>query len=115
MTDVVLMLSPDISSTFLFISQISEMVESTVEVEIEADKEISLPEAEPEPSPDHGHREMFITENQASDSLLPSSDPVSGFAAEPKDNPSLDCQDSVLKRQAVIATNLTKKIFITKV
>lgn len=67
-------------------SEAFEVEEATVEVELEADKGISQPEPESEQSAEKQHPETSTTQNQVSASLLPSSDPVTGFAAELKDN-----------------------------
>lgn len=76
------------------------MEEATVEVELEADKRISQPEPESEQSAEKQHPETSTTQNQVSASLLPSSDPVTGFAAELKDNHNnLYLQENIPNRQ----------------
>ncbi|XP_070701935.1 SUN domain-containing ossification factor-like [Pempheris klunzingeri] len=77
-------------------SEAFEVEESTVEEELEADKVISQPEPEPEQSSANHHPETPIAQDQDSASLLPSTDPVSGFAAELKDNPIIpNFQDNI--------------------
>ncbi|XP_035526583.1 SUN domain-containing ossification factor-like isoform X1 [Morone saxatilis] len=70
-------------------SEAFEVEEPAVEVELEAHKGISQSEPEPEHSSENQHPETFTTQYQDSASLLPSPDPVSGFAAELKDNPNI--------------------------
>ncbi|XP_040911198.1 SUN domain-containing ossification factor-like isoform X2 [Toxotes jaculatrix] len=70
-------------------SEAFEVEEPSVETEAEADMEISQSEPEPEPSLENPPHETSVIEEQNSAALLPSSDPVSGFAAEVKDSPSI--------------------------
>ncbi|KAK2895604.1 SUN domain-containing ossification factor-like isoform X2 [Channa argus] len=66
--------------------------EATVELELEVDKDIIQPETISE----NLYHETSVTEDQVSSPLLPSPDPVSVFADEFKDNPSIfNLQDSV--------------------
>ncbi|XP_071347815.1 SUN domain-containing ossification factor-like isoform X2 [Trachinotus anak] len=77
-------------------SEASEVEESTVELGVEADKKISQSEHEPEPSSENQHHETHDIQDQDSAAPLPSSDPVTGFAAELKGNPSiLNLQDNI--------------------
>lgn len=83
------------------------MEEPTAEEELEADKEISQPEPEPEQSSENQLPETPIAQDQDSPSLVPSSDAVSGFAAELKDNPNiLNLQDNIPNRQDIITSRL---------
>ncbi|XP_040000081.1 SUN domain-containing ossification factor-like isoform X2 [Xiphias gladius] len=70
-------------------SQTFEVEEPTIEAEVEADNKISQSEPDPEPKSDYQHHETSVIQDQDSADLLPSSDPISGFAAEFKDNPSI--------------------------
>ncbi|XP_054481085.1 SUN domain-containing ossification factor-like isoform X2 [Anoplopoma fimbria] len=63
-----------------------EVEQPDVEEELEADKGILQPEPEPEQISENQHPEASITLDQDSASLLPSSHPVSEFAAELEDN-----------------------------
>ncbi|XP_056248064.1 SUN domain-containing ossification factor-like isoform X1 [Seriola aureovittata] len=77
-------------------SEAFEVEESTVEAEIEADRDISQSEPEIEPSSENQHHETTGIQDQDSAALLPSSNPVSDFAAELKDSPSiLNLQDNI--------------------
>lgn len=66
-----------------------EVEELAVEEELEADKGISQPEPEPEQSSENQHPDAPIPLDQDSASLLPSSTPVSDFAAELEDNSNI--------------------------
>ncbi|XP_068594004.1 SUN domain-containing ossification factor-like isoform X2 [Cebidichthys violaceus] len=73
--------------------------EPAVEEELEADKAISQPEPEPEQSSENPHPETSIALDQDSASLLPSSHPVSEFAAELEDNSNTsNLQDNIPDR-----------------
>lgn len=71
-----------------------EVEEPVVEAAVETDKGNSQPEPEPEHSSENQRPETSITQDQDSTSLLPSPEPVSGFAADLKDDPGiLNLQD----------------------
>ncbi|XP_031710976.1 SUN domain-containing ossification factor isoform X1 [Anarrhichthys ocellatus] len=77
----------------------SEVEEPAVEEQLEADKGILQPEPEPEQSSENQHPETSITLDQDSASLLPSSRPVSEFAAELEDNSNThNLQDNIPDR-----------------
>lgn len=83
------------------------MEEPIIEEEMEADKGISQPEPETEHSSENQNPETSITQDQDSASLLPSSDPVSDFAAELEDNTNiLNLQDNIKDRQDIITSRL---------
>eukprot|EP00064_Thunnus_orientalis_P013008 superscaffoldBa00002063_g13045 len=76
-------------------SEAFEADEPTVEVKLEAAKGLSQPEPEPEQGSENQNIEASITQDQESALLLPSSDSVSGSAAEFKDNTNIpDLQDN---------------------
>lgn len=87
-------------SIALFLYQVLEKEEDIVDLELKADHGILKPEPEPEQSSKKPHHEIFITEDQDSGSLLPSSDSDSGFAAELEDSPNI--QDNIPNRQAIM-------------
>ncbi|XP_074506657.1 SUN domain-containing ossification factor isoform X1 [Sebastes fasciatus] len=77
-----------------YLEEAFEVEEPAVEEELEADKGIPQPEPEPEQSSENQHPETSITPDQ--DSLLPSSDTVSEFAAELEDNSNiLNLEDNI--------------------
>ncbi|XP_018532874.1 SUN domain-containing ossification factor isoform X2 [Lates calcarifer] len=72
-------------------SEAFEVEEPTIETEVEVDKEISQSEPEPEPSSENQRHETSVIQDQDSAAL-----PISGYAAELKDNPSiLNLQDNI--------------------
>nr|XP_019967038.1 PREDICTED: SUN domain-containing ossification factor-like isoform X2 [Paralichthys olivaceus] len=80
------------------LDQALEVKAPNVEAEVEADKDVSQAEPEPEPSSENPNHETSVVEEHDSPALLPSSDPVSGFSTELKDNPNIiTLQDSVTK------------------
>ncbi|XP_034469713.1 SUN domain-containing ossification factor-like isoform X2 [Hippoglossus hippoglossus] len=79
-------------------SEALEVQVPNVEAETEADKEMSQSEQEPEPNSENPNHETSVVQEHDSPALLPSSDPVSGFSTELKDNPSIiNLEDSVTK------------------
>lgn len=83
------------------------MDEPTIEVELEAVKGLSQPEPEPEQGSENLNIVASIAQDQESALPLPSSDSVSGSAAELKDNPNIpDLQDDIPTRQAFISSKL---------
>ncbi|KAM7378945.1 hypothetical protein PAMP_004533 [Pampus punctatissimus] len=76
-------------------SEAFEVDEPTIEVELEEAKRLSQHDPEPEQGSENLNIEASITQDQESALLLPSSDLVSDFAAEFKDNPNIpDLQDN---------------------
>ncbi|XP_047187892.1 SUN domain-containing ossification factor-like isoform X3 [Scophthalmus maximus] len=70
-------------------SEAFEVKSPNVEAEVEADGESPQPRSEPEPSSENRNHETSVIQGPDSAAPLPSSDPASGFSAEPKDNPSI--------------------------
>lgn len=99
-----------ISLSVVSIHQAFEAEEPAVEVELEADKGFSQPEPEPEQISENQHPKASISQNQDSASLPSSSEPLSGYAAELKDNPNiLNLQDDIPNRQDIITSRLFKR------